>query len=369
MEGKAPIQKMSGDSVMQNKLTGRGPEQSDADVLNQIAEYLGAAKGFDTYGEGAYLQAFEAEVAASFDKEAAVFMPSGTMAQQIALRIWCDQNNNANIAMHPSSHLEFAELLGYQHLHHLRRLQFGVPELVGTRLLTIDDFKNLHTRPGAILLELPCRPLGGMLHPWDELKAISDWARANKIPIHLDGARIWQCRPFYQKSFAEIAALFDSIYVSFYKDLGAMFGCMLLGTESFIQESKVWQRRHGGNLINQGPAVVSAKMGFEQVLPQIDNWVDSAKRLAQAFNNIEGVRTNPVVPQSSMFQLFIEGDAAQLNQRHEKLAQDTWASLFRKLSPSGIPGIATTEVHVFENAANFDVGLIASLMAVLLTDK
>ena len=230
---------------MTDQLYGQ-PMLSSAEVLRSIANYLGEENGFDTYGEGEYLQTFEQEISDMFGKDAAVFMPSGTMAQQIALRIWCDRIKNPTIAMHPSSHLEQAEHLGYQHLHHLKRLQFGVPEFLESRVLKLEDFENLAEKPGAILLELPCRPLGGQLPTWEELTSISHWAKERNIRLHMDGARIWQCRPHFQKSFSDIAALFDSIYVSFYKDIGGMFGCVLMGEQDFIEESRVWLRRHGG---------------------------------------------------------------------------------------------------------------------------
>ena len=135
-------------------------------------------------------------------------MPSGTMAQQIALRIWCANSNNFTVAMHPTAHPETAEHLGYQFLHGIKRIQFGGPEFVRNRMLTVNDFKALGSLPGAILLELPYSPLGGMLPEWDDLLVISQWAREKKIPTHLDGARIWQCRPFYGKEYREIAELF-----------------------------------------------------------------------------------------------------------------------------------------------------------------
>ena len=131
-----------------------------------------------------------------FGKEAAVFMPSGTMAQQIALRIWCERSGNLTVAMHPTAHLETAEQSGYQFLHGIRRLQFGGsgPEMIADRLVEAQDFEQLGELPGAVLLELPCRPLGGQLPPWDDLVATRDWASGHNIPLHMDGARIWQCR-------------------------------------------------------------------------------------------------------------------------------------------------------------------------------
>ncbi len=347
---------------LDHQLYGR-PAQTPAEVLREIADYLGDENGFDTYGEGEYLQAFEQDIAKMFGKAAAVYMPSGTMAQQIALRIWCDRDRNPTVAMHPSAHLETAELLGYQHLHHLRRLQFGVPEMIEHRLPLLEDFQKLGCKPGAILLELPCRPLGGMLPTWDELSAISEWARSEQIALHMDGARIWQCRPHFRKSFAEIAELFDSVYVSFYKDIGGMFGCILLGEQSFIDESRVWLRRMGGNLINQGTGVVSAKMGMERVLPKIDQWVAKAQELAAIFNEIDGVRTNPVVPHASMFQLFLEGAAEELTARNELATKITGTKLFGSIRPSVVPSLAMTEVHVSHNAMRFDVNRIKPFMA------
>jgi threonine aldolase len=138
--------------------------------------------------------------------------------------------------------------MGYRFLHHIQRLQFGAPEFIRDRMFTVQDLDALGQMPGAIFLELPYRPLGGELPAWDELLAIQAWAAERTIPFHVDGARIWQCRPFYRRSYRQIVALFDSLYVSFYKDIGGLCGAMLLGPASFIEEARVWQIRHGGRL-------------------------------------------------------------------------------------------------------------------------
>ncbi len=351
--------------MIDNQLYDR-PKHSAAGVMREIADYMGDTNGFDTYGEGEYIQAFEQELADMFGKAAAVFMPSGTMAQQIALRIWCDRANNHNVALHPTAHPESAETLGYLHLHNLKRLQFGLGEPTAHRVLTVKDFEELYVLPAVALLELPSRPIGGQLPNWEELVAISDWANANGVRLHMDGARIWQCRPHFKRSFAEIAALFDSVYVSFYKDIGGMFGCVLIGDDDFVAESRVWLRRQGGNLINQGAAVVSAKMGMEKVLPNIDSWVSKAQELAVIFNGLDGVRTNPEVPQASMFQLYIEGEADALTERNREIEAQTGTKMFRRFSPSIVPNLATTEVHIFEHAMQFDTSRIEPYMRQLL---
>ena len=179
-----------------NVLPGHGARQPLKTTLLELAASLGEDEYPDQYGSGEAISAFEAEVARLFGKEASVFMPTGTMAQQIALRIWCEAGNNFTVAMHPTAHPSFAEHASFSFLHRINRLQFGAPEFVGDRLLTVNDFESLGQTPGVVLLELPYRPLGGLLPGWDDLVATREWATAHGIPMHMDGARIWSCRPF-----------------------------------------------------------------------------------------------------------------------------------------------------------------------------
>jgi threonine aldolase len=348
------------------RLPGHGSPRSLAETLRSIADSLDANELADVYGAGADLRAFESEVADLLGMPDAVFMPSGTMAQQIALRIWCERSGRSTVAMHPTSHLETAEYLGYQFLHNIRRLQFGAPEFISRRLLTLADFVSLPVKPGAIILELPMRPLGGQLPAWDELVSISHWARANQIPLHLDGARLWQCEHFYQQSLAQIATLFDSVYVSFYKDLGGLAGCMLLGDSAFIAESRVWQRRHGGNLYTQGPYVAAARQGMRQRLPEMSSWVLRAQEVAAILSAIDGVIINPDPPQVNLFQLLIRGDAETLTRHHHKLAAESGTFVFSALGQAAIPGYGMTEIHIWENAMAFDLSLLVPFMTRLL---
>jgi len=350
----------------ENVLPGHGPALSIGQRLREIADSLVGNERQDVYGVGDYLQSFETEVAGMFGKPAAVFMPSGTMAQQIALRIGCDRQGRPTVAMHPTAHLEFAEHQGYQFLHGIHRIQFGAPETLRQRLVTVKDLEALGDPPGMLLLELPCRPLGGQLPAWEELVAIREWAVSHSVPMHLDGARIWSCRSFYGKSFVEIASLFDSIYVSFYKDLGGLCGCMLLGETDFIATSRIWQRRYGGNLYTQAPFVASARLGLARNLPQMEDWVSRAREVASVLTGFQGVRVNPDPPQVNFFQLFLEGDHQALSERHHVLAKETGTYLFHRLAPSPIPGIATTEMHMFGNAMGFDIERLGPFMEKLL---
>src|SRR5437588_11299935 len=107
----------------------------------------------DRYGRGEVINRFEAEVASLLGKEAAVFMPSGTMCQQIALRIWAQRRGTSNVAFHPKSHLEIHEEKSYQRLHGLSGILVGR----ANRLLTLDDLKAIKEPVGTLLIELPQR--------------------------------------------------------------------------------------------------------------------------------------------------------------------------------------------------------------------
>ncbi|MDH5631801.1 MAG: beta-eliminating lyase-related protein [Gammaproteobacteria bacterium] len=347
-------------------LPGHGSRLNVKEMLSSLAEVVDESVAPDVYGAGEYISEFEAEVAGMFNKASAVFMPSGTMAQQIALRIWCDRAANLTVAMHPESHPEIAEYLGYQYLHGLRRIQFGAPEAMRHRVMNLTDLERLGSKPAAVLIELPMRMIGGQLPDWDELVAMSRWCREREIAIHLDGARIWQCQDYYGRSLGEIGELFDSIYVSFYKDIGGMCGSMLLGNESFIQESRTWQRRHGGNLYTQAPFVVSARTRMHEVLPQIPAWNVRARELAGIFSAHDRVIVNPDPPQVNFFQLYLKGDAVTLMERHQQLAEEQGIFLFNALNPSAVPGYACTEIHAWENAARFDITRLETFLDMLL---
>ena len=223
--------------------------------LAELVDEVGPDEQPDRYGEGSLINDFEQEVATLLGKEAAMFVPSGTMAQQIALRIWSERRRSTTVAFHPTCHLELHEQGGYAFLHGLRARLIGE----ATRLLTLDDLCATPGSLAALLLELPQREIGGQLPAWADLEQQVAWARQRELPVHLDGARLWECGPYYNRPLAEIAALFDSVYVSFYKGLGAIAGAALLGSTEFIAEARVWLRRHGGNLVQLFPFVISAQ--------------------------------------------------------------------------------------------------------------
>jgi threonine aldolase len=325
--------------------------------LQEIAEATAERERPDSYGAGERIERLEARIAEMLGSEASVFMPSGTMAQQIALRIWSDRRGSRTVAFHPTCHLEIHEQKGYQLLHGLHG------RLVGNRdsLITLAQLEAIHEPVAALLLELPQREIGGRLPQWEDLVAQTGWARQRGIALHLDGARLWEVGPFYQRDHAEIAGLFDSVYVSFYKDLGALAGAALAGDAELVAEARVWQRRHGGNLVTMHPFVVSAELSLDQRLSRIPAFVEHARALAAALSAVEGIEVVPDPPQTPMFHVLLRGDRERLCDAALRLAEQRKVFLFADPDPTTSPSVQRHEVMVGEGTLRLDPDEVAAL--------
>jgi len=280
-----------------------------AEALRELAARA-EGRAPDVYGKGELIESIEARVAELLGKPAALFLPSGVLAQLIALRIHCDRHRRSTIVLHPTSHLILHEQDSYRVLWGLDSELLGDPE----RVLTHADFERAHPDTlGAVVLELPMREIGGQLPAWDDLRAQVEWARRHDIAVHFDGARLWHCPSYYNRSLPEISTLADSVYVSLYKDIGGIAGAVLAGEPDFIDQARVWNRRAGGNLYSFYPYLLAAERGLDDNLASIDEAVPYARALGPLLATIPGVRCNPDPPQAAMFHLHIQIERDTLN--------------------------------------------------------
>lgn len=300
----------------------------------------------DVYGEGELIEQFEREVASLLGKEAAVFMPSGTMAQQIALRIWSERKQCRTVGFHPTCHLENHEEKAYQALHGLRARLIGNPHQV----ITLADLQGVREPLAAVLLELPLREIGGQLPTWDDLAAQSAWAHERQIAMHMDGARLWESAPYYGRSYADIAALFDTVYVSFYKGIGGIAGAALAGPADIISEARVWLRRHGGNLVQLYPYVIAAREGLRQRLPRFGQYHERAIQIARVLSAVPGIVIKPNPPQTNMMHVYLHGDSERMKAAALAIAREEKVALFTYLSPTDLPNCWMFELSIGDAA-------------------
>ena len=338
------------------------PRQAIESLLEDVPPEMEA----DTYGAGEAIEALERQTAELLGKEAAMFMPSGTMAQQVALRIWSERTGQNTVAMHPLNHLDFYENYAYKRLHDLESIALiQPPEL--ERLLSVADLERAAQTPGALLLELPQRAIGGQLLPWNELVGMTSWARSRGAMVHMDGARLWECQPYYGRSYAEICSLFDSVYVSYYKIIGGIAGAALAGPADFIKEAKVWRHMHGGRIIRMFPMVVSAQRGLNDRLPRMQAYHEKAVEIAAALEGMDGVEIVPNPPQTNMMHLFLRADGDKLVDAALKISEETGVWISSRFASSPIPAYRRWEMTVGDATLEIPTGEIADLFECWLT--
>ncbi len=320
----------------------------------------------DRYGEGQLIGAFERTVADRLGKAAAVFMPSGTMAQLIALRIWCDRAGSRRIAMHATSHLELHEERAYAHLHGLDVTLLGARDRP-TEARDLAAMLATAPAPAALLVELPAREIGGRLPAWQEIESLAALARDNGTKLHMDGARLWEAREYYApKSLAEVCAPFDSVYVSFYKGIGALAGAMLLGPEDFIAEARTWRRRHGGTLVQLHPLVASAAMRFDAQIAKMPAYRARALDFAAGLATIDGILVDPQPPQVNLFHIHFAAPAPAVAAARDRIGSDDGAWLAQRIAPGIKPGWSSTEIYAGDALLSHDNATLIPLFAKLV---
>jgi threonine aldolase len=297
---------------------------------------------YDQYGEGKLVQDFEAKVAALLGFEAGLFVASGTMAQSVALRLASTGRGKPLVALHATAHVLKHERSNNQLLDHFKTLEVGNPN----RPWTVADLKAWPDPIGAALYELPMREIGGQAPSWDELEAIKQYCREKDIHLHMDGARLWEVAACYGRSHAEIAAGFDSVYVSLYKGIGGLGGAMLLGKRTFIDEASMWVKRMGGDIVRRTPFVVSAAMQFDQRLAIMPALYERTLWLYDVLRDYPAITPNPACPQANMLHLHMPVSAARAIEIRNQIAAEHGIWLHRMATDAALPNTSYVEWYV-----------------------
>ncbi len=289
-----------------------------ADRLERVAAYMREqGLGAEAYLTGESVARLEARMAALFGKPAAVWFPTGTMAQGVAARIHCAAAGDPRLGLHPTSHIALHEESGHIHLHGLETVSCGD----WSRTMTADD---LPEAAGCTIIELPQRHNGGALPDWETLQAIKTTARARGITLHMDGARIWSLPSAWPgHDLPEICEGFASVYASFYKDLGASGGAILAGDEDFVAEARLWLARMGGRLVSAWPMVPDALRVLDQRLDLMPAFVARAREIAAGVGEVPGLTITPNPPQVNMMHVRLDCDVPTAEAARDAAAEAT----------------------------------------------
>ncbi|MFD4612591.1 threonine aldolase family protein [Streptomyces sp. NPDC058440] len=316
-------------------------------LLDGVREVYDLDEASDMYGNGV-VEALEEKVAGLLGKEAAAFFPTGTMAQQVALRCWAGRTGDPAVALHAMAHPEVHERHAFSQVAGLRPVRVTSEP----RQPTAEEVRDLDEPFGTLMLELPLRDAGFLLPTWEELLELVDAARARDAVVHFDGARLWETTVHFGRPLEEIADLADSVYVSFYKSLAGYGGAALAGPKELVEEAKTWRHRYGGNVFQQFPTALSALAGLERELPRLPEYVRHARVVAAALREgfaaagLPWSRVHPAEPHTHEFQVWLPYDAETVAEAAIRTAEETGTMLFTGGWDTPVPRLARTEVSV-----------------------
>ncbi|WP_191875776.1 threonine aldolase family protein [Streptomyces filipinensis] len=301
----------------------------------------------DIYGDR-IVTALEERVAGLLGTEAAAFFPTGTMAQQVALRCWAARTGDPTVALHTLAHPEVHERDAFSQVSGLRPVRVTSEP----RLPTAAEIRDFPEPFGALMLELPLRDAGFVLPTWEELTEVVEAARERDAVVHFDGARLWETTVHFGRPLEEIAGLADTVYVSFYKSLGGFGGAALAGPETLVEEARTWRHRYGGMVFQQFPTVLSALAGLETELPRLPGYVRHARVVAGALREgfsaagLPWARVAPQEPHTHEFRVWLPYHPDVLAEAAVRQAEETSVVLFTGSWDRGGPDLAFTEVTV-----------------------
>ncbi|CAN5720139.1 low-specificity L-threonine aldolase [soil metagenome] len=252
-----------------------------------------AEVGDDVYAEDPTVNHLQERAAEIFGKEAALFVPTGSMGNQIAVKL----------------HTKAGDEVVIEERGHIFNYEMGTPAVVagvlirpvksqtGSGILTWKEIESaLHINQpyyacptGLICLENSHNLAGGSVMTAEHCAEICDEAHKLGIPVHLDGARIFNVAAALNQSVAELSKNVDSVQFCLSKGLGAPVGSMLLGKKDFIEEARVWRKRLGGGMRQVGILAAAGLIALEEMpkVLHLDN--ENAKRLAEGAANLKGV--------------------------------------------------------------------------------
>jgi len=262
-----------------------------------------AEVGDDVFGEDPTVNLLQNTVASLLGKEQALYVPSGCMSNQLALKAHTDMGDE--VIMEQDAHM-----FNYETAAPSIMSAVQVKTIPGVRGVFRAEELPPHIRPAqyymprtrVICIENTHNRAGGTVFPLEEVKKISAFCRARGIMFHLDGARLWNASVATGIPVNEWAQYFDSVSVCFSKGLGAPVGSALCGTKEFITRAHKWRKVFGGGMRQAGILAAGALYAVQNNIPRLKEDHEKAAFLADGLSDIpsisidrESVQTNIIL--------------------------------------------------------------------------
>jgi threonine aldolase len=261
----------------------------------------------DRYGTGGAVAALENKFGELTGKEKAMFMPSGTMANQLAIAVLSGERTK--VFVQDTSHVYRDEADAAQSVFQKRLMPLAKGETyftVDTLRAAIEKLKEeevFASGIGAVSIENPVRRSDGRMVPITEIRKISEFCRANDIRLHLDGARLHMASAWSGASIKEYAGYFDTVYISLYKYLGASAGAILCGEKKIMDKMPHLVKIHGGAMYGNWANAAMALARLDGLEQRLAATIQLVQQVIKGLNNIPGVKLTPLEGGTNIYSL------------------------------------------------------------------
>ncbi len=253
-----------------------------------------AVVGDDVFGDDPTVIELQHRVASLLGKEAALFVPSGTMSNLIGVRLHCGRGEA--MICEAQSHVYYYEQGGYAQVNGVsaRPLQGYHGTLQVEQLEALPERDDPHyARTRLLCLENTHNRGGGHVQPYENVEGLCGWARRHGLRTHLDGARLWNAAVASGISPAQWSQHFDTVSACFSKGLGAPVGSALAGPRDLIREALRHRKLFGGGMRQAGVLAAAALYALDHHIDRLAEDHANARRLADGLRQIPGVRLEP----------------------------------------------------------------------------
>jgi threonine aldolase len=262
---------------------------------HEMREAMARAEvGDDVYGEDPTAILLQERAAEIMGKDAALFVPSGSMGNQIAVRLHTEPGQE--VIIEERSHMFNLEMAGMAvisgALAHPIQCQDGMMDWDSISA-AIRPTSSYYAQTGLVAVENTQNLAGGTVMTFECMKKIAERAHEQGIPVHLDGARIFNAAIVLRRDVAEIASLFDSVMFCLSKGLGAPVGSIIAGTREFIDRAVPIRRMLGGGMRQVGVIAAAGLVALDKMIARLEEDHANAQFLAMGLAEIQGVRIDP----------------------------------------------------------------------------
>lgn len=292
------------------KFFGDGEMFEPGDYINELAQAYDRTKfEKDRYGAGGVVAALEKRFAALTGKEQAIFMPSGTLANQLAISVL--SGGNTKVFVQETSHMYRDEADAAQAVFSKRLMPLAANETFFTAQQLQDSIASLakdevfQTGIGAVSIENPVRRMDGRSVPIAEIQKIAAYCRSNNIKLHLDGARLFMAAAWTGVSVKEYASYFDTVYISLYKYLGASGGAILCGSKEVIEQMGHLVKVHGGSMYGNWTNAAMALHRLEGFESRLQNAIKASTEIFSALNKHAGIQISPLQNGTNIYSMAL----------------------------------------------------------------